>query len=76
MDPGHNGDNWEHTSYINQSVWNGREKETCDTTGTEEDGGYTEAQFNFNVAPYLAATERYGATVVMTRTSNTVSDPA
>ena len=50
IDPGHNGDNWEHTSYINQSVWNGREEETCDTTGTQEANGYTEAQFAFNVA--------------------------
>jgi len=55
IDPGHNGDNWDHTSYINQSVWNGREEETCDTTGTQEASGYTEAQFAFNVAQYLAA---------------------
>ena len=27
--------------------------ETCDTTGTETDAGYTEAQFNWNVAGYL-----------------------
>ena len=45
-----------HTSYINQAVWNGREEETCDTTGTQEANGYTEAQFAFNVAQYLAAT--------------------
>ena len=71
VDPGHNGDNWEHTSYINQSVWNGREEETCDTTGTQEANGYTEAQFAFNVADYLATTLRaQGATVVLTRTSN------
>ncbi len=71
IDPGHNGDNWEHTSYINQSVWNGREEETCDTTGTQEANGYTEAQFAFNVAEYLATALRtQGATVVLTRTSN------
>ncbi len=71
VDPGHNGDNWEHTSYINQSVWNGREEETCDTTGTQEANGYTEAQFAFNVAEYLATTLRaQGATEVLTRTSN------
>jgi N-acetylmuramoyl-L-alanine amidase len=71
IDPGHNGDNWQHTSYIDQSVWNGREEETCDTTGTQEANGYTEAQFAFNVAEYLATTLRaQGATVILTRTSN------
>jgi N-acetylmuramoyl-L-alanine amidase len=71
IDPGHNGDNWEHTSYIDQTVWNGREDEACDTTGTQEASGYTEAQFAFNVAQYLADTLRaQGATVVLTRTSN------
>ncbi|HEY5251318.1 MAG TPA: N-acetylmuramoyl-L-alanine amidase [Acidimicrobiales bacterium] len=71
IDPGHNGDNWEHTSYINQIVWNGREQETCDTTGTQEANGYTEAQFAFNVAEYLATNLRsQGATVILTRTSN------
>ncbi len=58
-------------SFIDQLIWNGREDETCDTTGTETDGGYTEAQYNFNVATYLAADLRAeGATVVMTRHSN------
>ena len=45
--------------------------EACDTTGTTTDAGYTEAQFNFNVATYLRADlRRDGARVVMTRTSN------
>ncbi len=71
IDPGHNGDNWDHTSYINQSVWNGREEETCDTTGTQDASGFTEAQFAFNVAQYLTTTLRaQGATVVLTRTTN------
>jgi N-acetylmuramoyl-L-alanine amidase len=76
VDPGHNGDNWENTSYINQMVWNGREEETCDTTGTQEANGYTEAQFAFNVAEDLATMLRaQGATVVLTRTSNTGFGP-
>jgi len=76
IDPGHNGDNWAHTTYINQSVWNGREEETCDTTGTQEANGYTEAQFAFNVSGYLAATLRaLGATVVLTRTTNSGFGP-
>jgi len=71
IDPGHNGGNFSDPSYIDHLIWNGREWETCNTTGTETDGGYTEAQFNFNVALYLRADlRRDGATVVMTRTSN------
>ena len=53
IDPGHNGGNFSDPSFINSPVWNGREEEACDTTGTETDGGYTEALFNFRVASYL-----------------------
>jgi N-acetylmuramoyl-L-alanine amidase len=71
IDPGHNGGNADDPGYIDQLIWNGRELETCDTTGTSTDAGYTEAAFNFDVATRLAALLRYGgATVVMTRTSN------
>jgi N-acetylmuramoyl-L-alanine amidase len=71
IDPGHDGGNFAAASYIGHQVWNGREPEACDTTGTETDGGYTEAQFNFSVASYLRADlRRDGATVVMTRGSN------
>jgi N-acetylmuramoyl-L-alanine amidase len=71
IDPGHNGRNWTDPSYINHLIWNGREWEACDTTGTETDAGYTEARFNWNVASYLRADLiRAGARVVMTRTSN------
>lgn len=71
IDPGHNGRNYADPAYIDHLVWNGRERESCDTTGTETDGGYTEARFNFNVARYLAADARaLGASVVLTRTSN------
>ncbi len=71
MDPGHNGGNAGAPSIINRLIWNGRESETCDTTGTQTDSGYTEAQFNWNVARYLTADLRAeGATVVLTRTSN------
>ena len=76
VDPGHNGGNFAAASVINRLIWNGRESETCDTTGTETDGGYTEAQFNWNVARYLTADLRAaGATVVLTRTSNTGTGP-
>ena len=71
IDPGHNGRNGSDPAYINHLIWNGRAWETCDTTGTQTDGGYTEARFNFNVATYL---RRYllrdGARVVLTRHNN------
>ncbi len=76
VDPGHNGGNAAAPGIINQMIWNGRQDEACDTTGTETDSGYTEAQFNFNVANYLATDlEAEGATVVLTRTSNTGVGP-
>jgi N-acetylmuramoyl-L-alanine amidase len=76
VDPGHNGGNAAAPSIINQLIWNGRETETCDTTGTQTDGGYTEALFNWRVALYLTADLRAeGATVVLTRTTNTGIGP-
>ena len=71
IDPGHNGRNYSDPSFINHLVWNGREMEACDTTGTATDAGYSEAQFNWNVAGYLTAElEADGAKVVLTRHSN------
>lgn len=71
IDPGHNGRNYADPSFINRLIWNGRERETCDTTGTSTDGGYPEARFNFNVARYLTRDLRAeGARVVLTRTGN------
>jgi N-acetylmuramoyl-L-alanine amidase len=71
IDPGHNGRNYTDPGFIDHLIWNGREMETCNTTGTETDGGYTEAQFNFNVATDLSADLRaQGARVVMTRHNN------
>ncbi len=71
VDPGHNGDNYRDPAYINRRIWNGREYEACNTTGTETDGGYTEAQFNWRVAGFLVADlEAEGARVVLTRHSN------
>ena len=46
IDPGHNGDNYTDPAYINHLVWNGRAWETCDTTGTATDSGYTESLYN------------------------------
>ena len=76
VDPGHNGGNFAAPSVIDKLIWNGRETEACDTTGAQTDSGYTEALFNWNVARYLTAVLRAeGATVVLTRTSNTGVGP-
>ena len=71
IDPGHNGGNFSDPAYINRLIWNGVADETCDTTGTQTAGGYTEAQFNFNVARDLRRDLiKDGARVVMTRNSD------
>jgi N-acetylmuramoyl-L-alanine amidase len=71
IDPGHNGRNKDDPTYINKPIWNGREWEACDTTGTETDGGYTEAKFNFNVANDLRGDlQKLGARVVLSRPNN------
>lgn len=76
IDSGHNGGNAGDPAAINKLIWNGRASETCDTTGTATDGGYTEAQFNFNVARALAADlQSQGAKVVLTRPTNTGVGP-
>src|SRR5712691_4669809 len=71
IDPGHNGLNYTDPAFLNHKIWNGREQEGCDTTGTRTAGGYTEAGFTWNVAVYLRADLiRLGARVVMTRPGN------
>ncbi|MDQ2754621.1 MAG: N-acetylmuramoyl-L-alanine amidase [Actinomycetota bacterium] len=76
IDPGHNGANFTNPSYINHSIFNGRTAEACDTTGTQTNGGYTEALYNFNVAVALAADlQAEGARVVLTRATNSGVGP-
>ena len=76
IDPGHNGGNFTDPAAIAWQVWNGMEWENCDTTGTETNGGYTEALFNLRVAGYLRSDLiRDGARVVMTRTANSGTGP-
>jgi len=71
IDPGHNGLNHTDPAFIDHQIWNGRQWENCNTTGTATASGYTEAQFNFDVATYLAADLRkYGARMVLTRPNN------
>ena len=71
VNPGHNGRNWSDPTFIDHQIWNGREWEDCDTTGTQTDAGYTEALFNWKVGSDLTADLRAeGARVVLTRRSN------
>src|ERR1700733_4418679 len=71
IDPGHNGLNYTDPSFLNHQIWNGREWEDCDTTGTETDGRSTQAKFNWLVAMDLVRILRKdGAKVVLTRKSN------
>src|SRR5262249_23589377 len=71
IDPGHNGLNHTAPAFIDHQIWNGRERENCNTTGTATVGGYTEALFNWNVGRYLAADLRkLGAKIVLTRKNN------
>ena len=76
IDPGHNGKNYTAPSFITHLVWNGREMESCDTTGTATDAGYSEAQFNWNVASDLRSDlTADGAKVVLTRHNNNSVGP-
>ncbi len=76
IDPGHNGGNGSHPGQINRTVSIGNGTKACDTTGTQTDAGYTEAAFTFDVSQRLAAILRAaGATVVMSRSSNTGVGP-
>src|SRR5215475_14266791 len=76
IDPGHNGKNYSDPSFLSKQIWNGREWEDCDTTGTETNGGYPEPKFTWRVAVDLASMLRKdGAKVVMTRHTNTGVGP-
>ncbi|MGE9693573.1 MULTISPECIES: N-acetylmuramoyl-L-alanine amidase [unclassified Streptomyces] len=49
LDPGHNPDNRLHTTEINRQVDVGNGRKECDTTGTETNAGYPEAEFTLDV---------------------------
>ncbi|WP_328668789.1 N-acetylmuramoyl-L-alanine amidase [Streptomyces sp. NBC_00328] len=68
IDPGHNPDNFRHTSEINRKVNIGTNWKECDTTGTSTNAGYTEARFTLDVAHRMRAIlEKQGATVKLTQ---------
>ncbi len=72
VDPGHNGDAAKYPQLINKLHNAVSKMKPCETTGTATDAGYPEAAFTFDVAIRLTALLRAaGATVVLTRTTNT-----
>jgi len=76
IDPGHNGGNGRAASRIAQLVNIGNGTKACDTTGAQTNAGYAESAFTWDVANRLAALLRQaGATVVLTRSSNTGVGP-
>jgi len=71
LDPGHNGMNWAHPDEINQIVDIGTGTKPCNTTGTSSADGYTEAEFNWDVALLVKAQlDELGAIVTLTREDN------
>ncbi|MBD0329758.1 MAG: N-acetylmuramoyl-L-alanine amidase [Thermoleophilia bacterium] len=71
IDPGHNGDNYRHPAEIGRLVDAGGFRKACDTTGTVDATGYTEAAYTLDVARRLARLlRRRGARVILTRTRN------
>ncbi|MEW2546776.1 N-acetylmuramoyl-L-alanine amidase [Streptomyces sp. NPDC047002] len=67
IDPGHNAHNFQHTAEIGKPVKVGNGTKECDTTGTSTDDGYSEADFNLDVAHRLRALlTAQGAKVVLT----------
>jgi N-acetylmuramoyl-L-alanine amidase len=77
IDPGHDGGNASHPAIVNRLVYagNGLYK-PCNTVGTATNSGYSEHAFNWNVARRVRAIlVARGATVVMTRPSDTGVGP-
>ncbi|GAB2716752.1 hypothetical protein GCM10010442_42250 [Kitasatospora kifunensis] len=68
LDPGHNPGNVDHTTEINRQVDVGNGHKECDTTGTETDAGYTEAEYTLDVVHRLRGLlQGLGATVLLTQ---------
>jgi N-acetylmuramoyl-L-alanine amidase len=76
IDPGHNGGNAAHASQIATPVWIGTGWKPCNKVGTTTMSGYPEHAFTFDVALRVKASlESFGATVFMTRTTDTGVGP-
>jgi N-acetylmuramoyl-L-alanine amidase len=77
LDPGHNGGNASHPAEINRPVPDGRGgTKCCNTTGTAAADGYTEHEFNWDVANRVRdILSTKGFQVIMTRDSDTGVGP-
>ena len=76
LDPGHNGGNASHAAAIATPVWIGTAWKPCNKVGTSTPAGYAEHAFNFDVARRVEASlQALGATVFMTRTTDTGVGP-
>ncbi|MFD7162025.1 N-acetylmuramoyl-L-alanine amidase [Streptomyces violascens] len=76
IDPGHNPNNFRHTEEINRPVDIGTNKKECDTTGTDTNDGYTEAEFTLDVSHRIRAIlEKQGAKVVFTHDGDRTFGP-
>ena len=74
LDPGHQLGNGRHPAQTGRLVWVGLWK-PCNTTGTATAGGFPEATFAWRVTRRLQARlEALGATVRLTRTTNSYDD--
>ena len=74
IDPGHQLGNSRHLREIDRLVWVGIWK-PCNTTGTATNGGFPESTFTWRTALALRdRLESLGATVRMTRTTNSYAD--
>jgi N-acetylmuramoyl-L-alanine amidase len=68
LDPGHNPNNVNHPTEINQQVDVGNGHKECDTTGTSTDAGYAEADFTLDVSHRLRdLLQGLGAKVILTQ---------
>jgi N-acetylmuramoyl-L-alanine amidase len=76
LDPGHNGGNAAHASEIAEPVWIGTMWKPCNKVGTSTTAGYAEHAFTFDVAQRVKGSlEYFGATVFLTRTTDTGVGP-
>ena len=76
IDPGHNPDNGKYATEINKLVQIGNGTTSCDTTGTETNAGYLEADFTLDVARRARTLlEAEGAKVVFTQDGNRAWGP-
>ena len=77
VDAGHNRRNHLHREEISKQVDAGNgTKKACNTTGTQTDDGYTEAEFNWDVSQrFVKLLEAAGATVVTTVKDDTPWGP-